>query len=82
MQVPPETRCCLPWEGHEVVEIGQLFPAGWGWNQGAHLHPVGKGSGAVIHQIQVSSFPFLHLSSPRKRELSSPKKSSNLPWVS
>ena len=61
MQVPPETRCCLPWEGHEVVEIGQLFPAGWGWNQGAHLHPVGKGSGAVIHQIQVSSFPLLHL---------------------
>jgi len=61
MQVTPETRCCLPWEGHEVVEIGQLFPAGWGWNQGAHLHPVGKGSGAVIHQIQVSSFPLLHL---------------------
>ena len=66
MQVPPETRRCLPWEGHEVVEIGRLFPTGWGRNQAAHLHPVGKGSGAVIHQIhgcfvQVSSFPLLHL---------------------
>lgn len=25
MQVPPETRHCLPWEGHEVVEIGQSY---------------------------------------------------------
>lgn len=25
MQVPPETRHCLPWEGHEAVEIGQSY---------------------------------------------------------
>lgn len=25
MQVPPETRHCLPWEGHEPVEIDQSY---------------------------------------------------------
>lgn len=44
----------------------KLFPASWGWDQAAHLHPVGKGSRVVIHQIhycleQVLSFPLLHL---------------------
>lgn len=67
MLVPPETRHCLPWEGHEVVEIGQsYFLLVWGWDQAACLRPAGKGSRAVIHQIcgcleQVSSFPLLHL---------------------
>lgn len=28
-----------------------LFPDGWGWDQAAYLHPVGKNSGVVIHQI-------------------------------